>query len=177
MLITCKRPDQAFSGSCYDEIANALLNGAREEDGGGSGKALRTTPNGACLFNAACTATFGGGCSKPSETNFLALHLRHAIIRHGIVNLEAKIKDKESDFRRTDAYDGNVIDLATKWNVDIHLESYCEGIYPEDIARALFVGALLGITGEFSEGSGFCLPLLADVTRLNFRCCYPGNNS
>lgn len=175
-----QRQDQTFDKRYWDKNANALLNGAREEDGGGSGIALKTTADGACFFNAACTGLFGGEFTEPSETNHLALPLRVSVIRHGAAELETLIGNKHSYFRRFDAYDGNVQEMAGDLEMDIKFEMGCDEDVPvlkEDIARACLVAALLSIGTEFSEGSNFCLPLLADVTRVNIRCFYPGNNT
>lgn len=175
-----QRQDQTFDERYWDKNCNALLNGAREEDGGGSGIALRTTADGACFFNAACTGLFGGEFTKPSDTNHLALPLRVSVIRLGVVELERLIGNKHSYFRRFDAYDGNVLGMAEDLGVTVKFEEGCDGNIPvlkEDIARACLVVALRSIATRFSEGSNFCLPLLADVTGVNIRCFYPGNNT
>lgn len=180
MPVNCQREDQTFGNSYYDRNANALLKGAREEDGGGSGIALQTTANGACFFNAACTGLFGGNCTNPTDTDWLALPLRHTVIRYGVVQLETLVQDKQSMYRRFDAYDTSVQDIAQGRGMDMEYEDDCGEDIPiltEDIARACLVAALFSITKEFSEGSHFCLPLLAGVTRVNFRCFCPGNNT
>jgi len=78
---------QKFDSRYLDRTANALLIGAKPEDGGGVGLALKATANGSCFFNSAATGAWGGGQHKPSATDVLALPLRIAVILAGVKRL------------------------------------------------------------------------------------------
>lgn len=126
------------------------------------------------MFNAACTATYGSMCLKPSDTDCLALPLRHAVVRRGISNMTKHIENRRSFLRTTYAYDTKVGDAASSRGLDCETEEGSDDTYTPDVARAFLVLALQDITGPYSEGSAFCLPLLAEVTGLSFRWYHPG---
>ena len=65
--------------------------------------------------------------------------------------------------------------MTGKWSaVDLRTTVADDETYFEDVARALLVIALDGITAEYSEDSIFCLPLLAQTVRASIRRFYPG---
>ena len=75
--------------------------------------AIKATANGACLFNAVCTASWGEGMGAPDETDPIALSLRVALLVHGIVHLEKHVGGDPTSFLRSRyAYDGKVLDQA-----------------------------------------------------------------
>lgn len=164
---------QPFASRYLDRTANALLTGAKPEDGGRVGLAFKSTANGSCFFNSAATGAWGGGQDKPSSTDVLALPLRIAVIIAGVKRL-VEIGQETSDYFRTmEAYDSDVLDLARARDVDALLP----GRLAEDVSRALLVLALSTILGEFTDGSIFCMPLLAEALGVNVRCYLPGKRS
>lgn len=128
------------------------------------------------MFNAASTATWGHGRSRPQDTDSLALGVRVTMLAYGARNLERLICSVPTTyFRSTDAYDGKTFDEAVRRNMSFQYETEDDETYKEGAARALLVLAFKSVKNPRSEGSNFCLPLLADILRVKVRCYHPGN--
>lgn len=168
-----QRPGQPFSDVYLDPTANALMDGANPQDGGGVGSAFKSTANGSCMLNSASTCAWGGRCHKPRDTNFLALPLRVVVILTGIRRL-GRIDDT-SYFRKREAYDGEITDTA--FDTELTMTEISPDVFTEDVSRALLLLALMTIAGEFKEGSIFCMPLIAEALHVNLRVFLPGENS
>lgn len=136
------------------------------------GKALKSTGNGSCLFNAVATAAWGRGRLRPSHTDNLALPLRLAVVLCGVSQLR-ELARASSFFRRMNAYDGKVTDKAKQLDMDLVWAPDSDTL-PEDTSRALLVLSLSSISGLSADGSHFCLPLIAEVVGVNVRCFHPG---
>lgn len=167
---------QSFPENHLDRYANALLDGAREEDGGGSGIALTSTADGSCFFNAVATAAWGADHEHPGDTDGLALPLRLAVVLAGVRQLN-RLGDESNSFRKRDVFDSMVTDKASKTRLTMATVRGEEGIYTEDVARALLLLALSTITGEFDEGSIICIHLVPEVLRVTLRVYYPGETT
>jgi len=137
------------------------------------GLALKATANGSCFFNSAATGAWGGGQHKPSATDVLALPLRIAVILAGVKRLVEIGQETSNYFRTMEAYDSDVLDLAKVRELDAPVP----GRFSEDVSRALLVLALSTIVGEFTDGSIFCMPLLAEALGANVRCYLPGKRA
>lgn len=138
------------------------------------GKALKSTANGSCFFNALGTGAWGGGVRRPSETDVLARPLRLAVLLAGVRRLRDIGQSASSFFRTMEAYDGDVLDLATGAGLDTPTGS---GLFTEEVSRALLVLALSTILEEGTEGSSFCVPLAAEALGARVRFYLPGTRS
>lgn len=174
-----QRPEDNFPKACHDAHGAALLIGAREEDGGGSGQPLKTTADGSCLFNAAALGGWGRGHRQTKKTDVLALPLRFLSIRHGVLAMEKHVGNGANSWlRQAAAFDTVVSDKAKEVGVDLQcLPTPGPCILTEDSARAMLVIALEGISHSACWGSVFCLPLMAEVVEASIRCFNPGEVS
>eukprot|EP00752_Nemacystus_decipiens_P017145 g15360.t1 len=167
------RPGQRFGSGDKDPTANALMTGAKAEDGGGAGTAVRATANGACFFNSLATCAWGGSQSRPSDTNVLALPLRVAVVLTGVKRILDIGSDEADCFRRRDAYDGNTIEAASEQDLDLTFNERTAELYTASVSRALLTLALLPMTREFTEGTYSLAPLAAQALRVNVRIFNP----
>lgn len=127
------------------------------------------------MWNAAATAAYGKDQGNPSKTDPIALYLRLAVITAGARRLEEHVNGSPSEYlRKRDAFDSKVLGLAEGKGVQLDTMEGDDATYTTDVARALLVLALSGICYQYSEGSMFCLPLLAEALGVNIRCFYPG---
>ena len=175
-------PEDNFHRKWLDACGTALLDGAREDDGGGSGQALRTTGDGSCFFNAVALGAWGKGVAATTATDTLALPLRLATVRDGFLKLEKHLASSgDTSIRLASAYDDDVFTEAVDLGVNLERAHWPSANAPDnrviltkEIARAMAVIALVQVSHENGWATVCCLPLVAESLNINVRCFNPG---
>lgn len=108
--------------------------------------------------------------------------MRLATVRDAILKLEKHLASTgDTSIRLASAYDAEVFSEAANRGVNLEQSRWPSANAPDnrvildkDIARAMAVIELVQVSDERGWASVFCLPLVAELLKVNVRCFKPG---